>query len=297
MVLIHYKISKTDQFIISVPATTPLPKVREELTTINNLRIKLDKLLQSMKGLISHGPLKPEALRGLTQPETINPAIETLPKNQLPWARVTTPGPNREMRIDETGYRTGEAPLVKISEKCMEQMAPHHGLLSPVNADKRISLSKEQLLKAIEEVRASLWIIYPGFHSLPPWETAVRILEEKVEYSKEWPDCGWLHPEGVSLWWAKKELSMGKVLSDYIGKNEKTKIIVKVAQRGKGAPMAEPPIDEETHKKMMAYYYKKQEQQKKLAENYENDYMGSAWANPNRLKNDLVTGGRGIRWK
>lgn len=30
------------------------------------------------------------------------------------------------------------------------------------------------------------------------------------------------------LWWAGKELQRGKKLSDYIGKNEKTKIVVKV---------------------------------------------------------------------
>jgi len=29
------------------------------------------------------------------------------------------------------------------------------------------------------------------------------------------------------LWWAGKELVRGKVLADYIGKNEKTKIVVK----------------------------------------------------------------------
>lgn len=297
MVLIHFKKNKNDQFIINMPAQTPVSSMREELVTINNLRIKLDKLIQSMKGLISHGPLKPEALRGLTQKETIEPAIETLPKDQLQWARTGVPGPNQELRPDETGYRTGLAPLASISEKCMSQMLPFQNLLNPENANKRVSICRQQLREAIDQIRACLWIVYPGYHSLPPWETAVMILENKTNFLSQWPDCGWLEPETVCVWWAKKELNTTKNLSDYIGKNEKTKIIVKITQKGKGAPLAEPPIDQETHKKMMAYYYKKQEQQKKLKENYENDYLNSPWANPNQLKNQMVNGGRGIRWK
>lgn len=34
--------------------------------------------------------------------------------------------------------------------------------------------------------------------------------------------------EEAQLWWASKELHRGKKLQDYIGKNEKTKIIVKI---------------------------------------------------------------------
>ena len=297
MVLIHYKRNKNNQFIISMPASTPISSLRKELAEVNNLRIKLDKLIQSMQGLISHGPLRPESLRGLTQPETMEPAIENLPKEHLPWARVGTLDSNRELRPDETGYRTGVAPSVSISEKCMSQIAPFLDLLSPALADKRKTISKQQLEEAIDQIRGAMWIVYPGYNSLPPWETAVLILEDKANFSSQWPDCGWLSPEKCSVWWAKKELGVNKVLSDYIGKNEKTKIIVKITGTGKGAPMAEPPIDEETHKKMMSYYYKKQEQQKKLEENYENDYLNSPWANPNHLKNQMVNGGQGIRWK
>lgn len=66
----------------------------------------------------------------------------------------------------------------------------------------------------------------------------------------------------TSLWWAGKELARGKLLKDYSGKNEKTKIIVKLSKIGGGAPVREPAIDHETHKKMLSYYYKKQEEQK-----------------------------------
>ena len=44
------------------------------------------------------------------------------------------------------------------------------------------------------------------------------------------------------MWFAGKELFPEKALSDYIGKNEKTKIIVKLNKKGQGAPVREPLI-------------------------------------------------------
>lgn len=47
----------------------------------------------------------------------------------------------------------------------------------------------------------------------------------------------------------------------------------------------------------MAMYHKKQEELKKIESNNEDDYAHSSWANPNNLKNNLIGGGRDIRWK
>ena len=73
-----------------------------------------------------------------------------------------------------------------------------------------------------------------------------------------------------------------KLLSDYVGKNEKTKIVAKLQrvrclvivqdltqrvdhsrqQKGQGAPIREAPLSEQAQKEMMAYYYRKQEEHK-----------------------------------
>lgn len=69
-------------------------------------------------------------------------------------------------------------------------------------------------------------ICYPGYHGLPPWEPAREILEGNYEtqvvISEQYD---YLEEKNTSLWWAGKELIRGKVLSDYCGKNEKTKIV------------------------------------------------------------------------
>lgn len=47
----------------------------------------------------------------------------------------------------------------------------------------------------------------------------------------------------------------------------------------------------------MAFYYKKQEEMKKLEAEPDDNFTNSSWANPNHLKNHLVTGGRDIGFK
>jgi hypothetical protein len=99
------------------------------------------------------------------------------------------------------------------------------------------------------------------------------------------------------LWNGGKEYERGKTLADYIGKNEKTKIICKFSKKGSGAPVREPMIDKETHNKMLSYYFKKQEEQKKLETESDDSYLNSKWADPKSLKNGLYSGTKDISWK
>ena len=69
-----------------------------------------------------------------------------------------------------------------------------------------------------------------------------------------------LDEETAQLWWAGKEMVRTKKLKDFVGRNEKTKIIAKLQKKGQGAPAREPVFSEEEQKKMMAYAYRKQEE-------------------------------------
>lgn len=55
---------------------------------------------------------------------------------------------------------------------------------------------------------------------------------------------------------------IGKKLKDYLGMNEKTKIIVKLQKRGAGKPAREPLMSEEERKQLMLHAYRRQEQLK-----------------------------------
>ena len=47
----------------------------------------------------------------------------------------------------------------------------------------------------------------------------------------------YLDPNDSTMWWAGKEFIPEKTLNSYTGKNEKTKIVVKLTKKGGGAPM------------------------------------------------------------
>lgn len=66
----------------------------------------------------------------------------------------------------------------------------------------------------------------------------------------------------AQLWFSGKEMIIGKKLKDYLGMNEKTKIIVKLQKRGAGKPAREPLMSEEERKQLMLHAYRRQEQLK-----------------------------------
>jgi hypothetical protein len=71
-----------------------------------------------------------------------------------------------------------------------------------------------------------------------------------------------IEPKAAELWFCGKQIHPGKALKDFIGNNEKTKVIVKIQKKGQGAPAREPAISEAEKKELMMYAYRKQEEAK-----------------------------------
>lgn len=76
-----------------------------------------------------------------------------------------------------------------------------------------------------------------------------------------------IEPANCQLWFAGRLLLVGKLLKDYVGNNEKTKVIIKIAKRQEGAPGREVAVTEEQRKQMMlmAYHY---QEELKVSESY-----------------------------
>jgi cilia- and flagella-associated protein 298 len=51
-----------------------------------------------------------------------------------------------------------------------------------------------------------------------------------------------------------------KQLKDYVGVNEKTKVVVKLVKSGEGPPVREQVITEEVRKQLMLQSYRRQEE-------------------------------------
>lgn len=160
-------------------------------------------------------------------------------------------------------------------------------------------LTKAILTEQLDITRGLMMMAYPGFHGLGKWEPIWVILENQEEHDEKMDLTDDLSTENCTLWCVNKELQKGagKLFSDYFGKNEKSKMVVKATKKGGGAPVREPLIDEETHKKMLSFYHKKTEEAKKLEEADEGDHhMNSAWASNNQLKSQLHGMGD-TKWK
>ena len=137
---------------------------------------------------------------------------------------------------------------------------------------------------------------YPAYYGLGEWEPIRVILENKEEFDEKMNLTDDLIADVSSMWIVGKELQKGKSLSDYFGKNEKQKFVVKVQKKGTGAPVREPLVDAESHKKMLQMYYKKEEEAKKLQEDNDDAYLNANWADSKQLKNQLQGTG-GVKWR
>ena len=99
------------------------------------------------------------------------------------------------------------------------------------------------LTEQLDLVRGLMMMAYPGFHGLGVWEPIWVILENKEEFDEKMNLTDDLAIDNCVLWCVNKELQSGKTFADYFGKNEKSKMVMKVTKRGGGAPVREPVID------------------------------------------------------
>ncbi|KAJ2984884.1 hypothetical protein HDV02_000868, partial [Globomyces sp. JEL0801] len=242
------------------------------------------------RDLLEFGPMKPENEKGYTDeqldelakndgnPDLAKPRQEVV-MNGFKFYQVTCP----------TGTRVGLA----AGEEATMVINASLELAEKDNVKANKCLLKQQLDEAFSNIKGAIAMVYP--QGLPEWDPSREAIENNEDLEGTAASKQVYNPAESSLWWASKELQRGKLLSDFVGKNEKTKLIVKLQRKGQGPPVKEAPISEQEQKNMMAYYYRKQEELKKLDENEDDDYLASNWANPKSLKN-AFNGIRDVKW-
>lgn len=285
MVILDVKRSdKKNEFLFETTVKTNVGDVLRELCEVHNLRLKVLRLAMSCKELAKHGPLRPEETRGIS--DELGKVSELDPNA---YGQPTNP--------DEHGYRTGCPPPPEVAEVLSRTAEEAETAVSVNLVAQRRCIDKSTCQLHIDNLRGAVMIAYPAFHRLPAYDPTRLELEEKEELDGHAELEAVLDHFQTNLWWAGKELRTDQTLEQYVGRNEKTKIVAKLAPKSTGAPVREPRIDEATHKAMMAHYYKKQEDNKKLLEDDDDSYLDSEWANPKSMKNALVGGGRPISWR
>lgn len=281
MVLLHVKRSEKESFLYETPAATDVEVVLRELVTIHNLRQKVNRLSEAANQLALHGPMKPPEAQGLDDETPLLDDYDV--KDGTTKPRQNAPR-NEHYNHDPSERRTGNAPSPELAQVLTKTVEDAQALTSERQVQMKKTITPKELTDAIGNIRGATMICYPM--GLPDYDAVRQILEEREELGSAALEQ--LDGAQASLWCFSKELQLDKKLSDYVGKNEKTKVVAKLQKKGAHAPQKEPIITEDEQKAMIAHYHKKQQEAEQMALEDEDAYMNSSWANPKGLKNHMI---------
>ncbi|CAH8582338.1 unnamed protein product [Heterobilharzia americana] len=287
--MVKIVVKKGDQayFMIDRPSYTPITELLADICEIYNSILKIHRICGEMEELSKHGVTLPPNMQGLTDEQISELGLVD------DWGKKCVPSGGYIECKDEIGRRNGMAPTEKMSQVLKRTMDESRQLICRDLVKREICIEKTVVREALMMLRGAVTIVYPM--GLPPYDPIRLEFDNEEDLSGTHASQDVVMLEDASLWFSGKEMHREKILSDYIGCNDKTKIITKLSKRGSGAPAREPVVSEEQQRAMMAYYFKKQEEWKKLEQDDEDCYLNSSWAEPNQLKRQFH-GLTNIKW-
>lgn len=254
MVKIHLKKGDESQFLFETTVEQNVDDAIKIICNIYNGRLKVQRLCSEIEFLAKSGIILPYNMQGLTDEQ-----ISELKLKDEYSDKCIPSGGYIECK-DELGRRNGRAPTEKMQEILTKTIKDAKEKVSKNLVQKDICLTPAKVQEAIDELRGAVTIVYPM--GLPPYDPISMEFNNTEELEGTQAALEVIDQKDASIWFSGKEMQSGKKLSDFLGKNEKTKVIVKIQKKGKSAPGREPVVSEEEQKKMMAYYYRKQEEWK-----------------------------------
>ncbi|KAK0131683.1 UPF0769 protein C21orf59 [Merluccius polli] len=287
MVQLHLKRGDESQFLFNTAADVSVETLVQQVAAIYNGRLKVDRICSEMPELAEHGVTQPPAMQGLTEEQV----VELKLKDE--WGEKCAPSGGSVFTKDDIGRRNGHAPNDKMKEVLKRTVDEAKALISKKQVQASVCVTMEMVKEALDQLRGAVMIVYPM--GLPPHDPIRMELENEEDLSGTQASLQVIPESECQLWWAAKELHKEKKLQDYIGKNEKTKIVVKIQKRGQGAPAREPIVTEEQQKQMMMHYYRRQEELKKLEDADDDSHLDSAWSDRQALKRQFQ-GLNNIKW-
>ncbi|XP_076466408.1 cilia- and flagella-associated protein 298-like isoform X1 [Babylonia areolata] len=287
MVKLHIKHGDESQFLYETVTDTPMDTLLPDITAIYNGRLKVHRICAEMEQLAEHGVTLPPNMQGLTDEQ-----VEEL-KLKDEWGEKCVPQGGAKFKKDTVGCRNGQAPNDKMKDVLKKTIQEAKDLISKKKVEANALVTQATVKEALDMLRGAVMIVYPM--GLPPHDPIRNEFENTEDLSGKQASLEVIEEASASLWWAGKEMIRGKKLVDFVGKNEKTKIVAKLQKKGMGAPAREAPISGEDQKQLMAHYYKKQEEWKRMEKEAEDSYMDSPWADGQQLKRQFQ-GMKDIKW-
>ncbi|PRP80082.1 hypothetical protein PROFUN_10765 [Planoprotostelium fungivorum] len=262
MVVIVHKKTEDDQFMIECTCSTINGDITTQIVRLSNGRFRLSRLADEMEKMV-----------------------------ELNSSNKEDEDDDKRIREDEGGYSTLN--LNDHQKSLLDRAINDVRLfLSKKQVDQKISLTEETIEQQVSSIRTVLTIMNPaGFSTDHILSKVMRNDASDLEGRKEVYD-----ERTATLWWSNKELLRDQKIGDFIGRNEKTKIMVKLAKSGSSGPPARDNTETQQQKEMLAYYYKKQQEHQKMETDSDDSYLNSAWADPKQLKT-AFNGLSNINWK
>jgi hypothetical protein len=259
-----------DTFLYEATSDTSNDVLIRDLTAVWNLRIRLRWLASGMRELALYGPMKLPEKAGLDHIDEQYRG-EAVQKNEFYCE-------------DPTGIRTGNGPGPQFADTLERVAQDAEAILDKAMAQRKIAITVGMLQEKLDNIRGAVMMAYPM--GLPEWDS-IRCCIEGQEMDGTAAGQMVMDPDTAELWVASRNFDRNQTIADRLGRNEKTKVIAKMQKPGAGAPGREPGVSEDERKAMMAYYFKKQEEMKQLAENQEDEFLHSSWADPKQLQRSL----------
>uniref|UniRef100_A0A3Q0RN43 Cilia and flagella associated protein 298 n=1 Tax=Amphilophus citrinellus TaxID=61819 RepID=A0A3Q0RN43_AMPCI len=223
MVQLHVKRGDESQFLFNTTVDAPLETLIQQITAIYNGRLKVERLCSEILELGDHGIALPPNMQGLTEEQ-----IEEL-KLKDEWEEKCIPSGGPVFRKDEIGRRNGQAPSDKLKEVLTRTVEEAKALTSKKQVQANVCVTMEMVKEALDQLRGAVMIVYPM--GLPPHDPIRMEFENKEDLSGTQASLQVITEDECQVWWAAKEMQRGKKLQDYIGRNEKTKLVVKIQKK------------------------------------------------------------------
>lgn len=279
MVLLHIKRGNESQFLYETSVAIPISQLNQEIVLIYNGRLKISRICGEIEELSKYGPMFPPEILGLTDDQVSELKLVD------EYAEKVIPSGGWNYNRDPVGRRNGRQPQDKMQEILMKSIDDAKQMVSKhlINENKPIKLKHVQ--NALDILRGAVTIVYPM--NLPPHDTIQMEFTNAEDLSGTQASLEVIEPAKVQLWFAGRQMLAENRLCDYLGSNEKCKVILKIVKHGEGAPGREPVFSEEARKQIMLQQYRRQEELKHLEDDDDDSYLNSSWANNSNLKQQL----------
>lgn len=279
MVLLHIKRSDQSQFLYDTKLDKKIEDLTQEIVVVFNGRLKIDRIAAEVQELIKYGPMYPPEILGLTEEQ-----VEEL-KLVDPWEEKVAPSGGWIFNKDPVGRRNGRQPNAKMGEVLKNTIEESRSMISKKLVDSNTSLTYQIVQRALDIIRGAVTIVYPM--GLPPHENIYMELTNTEDLNGTQALNEIVEPATAQLWFAGHQMYPDKCLFDYLGRNDKSKVVIKLVKNGEGAPGREPVLSEQERKHLMSLQYRRQEELKNLEKDEDDQYLNSKWADGGDLKRQL----------